>query len=204
MTLLQRIVMVRHGETVGESSVRYYGATDIALSDLGRAQVRAAARRLPGDAFDLVVSSPLSRAWESATLVAPGRPVRLDPDLREVDFGLWEGLTAPEIEARDPVRYQDWTRKRPGFDYPDGERRVDFQARVARAVDAMLADRVASVLAVAHKGVIRTMVRKLTGEEPTEGLPPLGGVLQLSRGARGSWFLGRRSSGPDATDARQR
>lgn len=204
MTALQRIVMVRHGETVGESSVRYYGATDIALSDLGRAQVRAAARRLPGDAFDLVVSSPLFRAWESATLVAPGRPVRLDADLREIDFGRWEGLSAAEIEAQDPVRYRDWQQRSPGFDYPDGERRVDFQARVARAVDAMLTARVASVLAVAHKGVIRTMVRKLTGAEPAEGLPPLAGVLQLSRDARGSWFLGRRSSCPEPAPATAR
>jgi broad specificity phosphatase PhoE len=201
MPALQRIVMVRHGETVGESSVRYYGATDVALSDLGRAQVRAAARRLPGDAFDLVVSSPLSRAWESATLIAPGRPVRLEPDLREVDFGLWEGLSAQEIEARDPVRYREWTERRSGFDYPDGERRVDFEARIARAVAALLAAGVASVLAVAHKGVIRTIARTLAEDEPEAGLPALGGVLQLSRDARGRWFLGRRSCGREPPPA---
>ena len=198
MTALQRIALVRHGETVGQSSVRYYGATDVPLSDLGREQVRAAARSLPGDGFDLVMTSPLSRAWESATLVAPGRPIRLEADLREIDFGSWEGLTEAEIEARDPVRYRDWKQRHPAFDFPAGERRVDFQARVDRAVGTMLASCAASLLVVVHKGVIRAIARTLTGEELAEGLPPLGGVLQLTRDAAGGWFVGRRSSVPPA------
>jgi broad specificity phosphatase PhoE len=198
MTALQRIALVRHGETVGQSSVRYYGATDVPLSDLGRDQARAAARRLPGDGFDLVMTSPLSRAWESATLVAPGRPIRLEADLREIDFGSWEGLTDAEIEARDPVRYRDWKQRHPGFEFPAGERRVDFQARVDRAIGTMFACRAASLLVVVHKGVIRAIARTLTGKELAEGLPPLGGVLQLTRAAGGSWFVGRRSSVPQA------
>ena len=108
VSALHRIVLVRHGETVGASSIRYFGSTDLALSAEGRAQARAAARSLPGDGFGLVVSSPLMRAWQSATIVARGRPVLLDPDLREIDFGHWEGLTAEEIEASDPARYRDW------------------------------------------------------------------------------------------------
>ena len=64
MTALNRIVLVRHGETVGQSSIRYYGATAVALSARGREQVREAALALPGAAFDLVLTSPLSRAWE--------------------------------------------------------------------------------------------------------------------------------------------
>ena len=197
MTALQRIVMVRHGETVGQSSVRYYGSTDVALSDLGREQVRAAARELPGDAFDLVVTSPLSRAWQSAALVAPGRPIRLEADLREIDFGNWEGLSAAEIEARDPDRYRDWKQQRPGFDYPNGERRVDFQARVARAVEAMLAGRAASLLVVVHKGVIRAIVRNLTGEELDRDRPELGGLVIVTRIGE-NWMLGQPSTDPPA------
>ena len=191
MTALNRIVLVRHGETVGQSSIRYYGATDVALSDRGREQVREAALALPGDAFDLVLTSPLSRAWESARMLAPNGSVRILDEFREIDFGRWEGLTADEIRARDPIRYQDWQQGRPGFEYPDGERRADFQARVDLAVEAMGAGGLRSILVVVHKGVIRAIVRKVVGEELAEGLPELGGSVQLTRDVSGRWFVGR-------------
>ena len=191
MTALNRIVLVRHGETVGQSSIRYYGATDVALSDRGREQVREAALALPGDAFDLVLTSPLSRAWESARMLAPNGSVRILDEFREIDFGRWEGLTADEIRARDPIRYQDWQQGRPDFEYPDGERRADFQARVDLAVDAMVAGGLRSILVVVHKGVIRAIVRKVVGEELAEGLPELGGSVQLTRDVSGRWFVGR-------------
>ena len=191
MTTLNRIVLVRHGETVGQSSIRYYGATDVALSDRGREQVREAALALPGDAFDLVLTSPLSRAWESARMLAPNGSVRILDEFREIDFGRWEGLTADEIRARDPIRYQDWQQGRPGFEYPDGERRADFQARVDLAVDAMVAGGLRSILVVVHKGVIRAIVRKVVGEELAEGLPELGGSVPLTRDVSGRWFVGR-------------
>ena len=191
MTTLNRIVLVRHGETVGQSSIRYYGATDVALSDRGREQVREAALALPGDAFDLVLTSPLSRAWESARMLAPNGAVRILDEFREIDFGRWEGLTADEIRARDPIRYQDWQQGRPGFEYPDGERRADFQARVDRAGEAMGAGGLRSILVVVHKGVIRAIVRKVVGEELAEGLPELGGSVQLTRDVSGRWFVGR-------------
>ena len=80
MSTLSRLVMVRHGETEGESSIRFYGATNVALSETGRGQVRAAAKWLPRAAIDAWVSSSLSRAWESARILAKGRPIRLDAD----------------------------------------------------------------------------------------------------------------------------
>jgi broad specificity phosphatase PhoE len=196
MSLLNRIVLVRHGETVGESSVRYYGATDVPLSDLGRQQARQARLALPGDAFDLVVTSPLARAWESARIVRPNGGVRLVAELREIDFGDWEGLTADEIRARDPIRYEDWKQKRPHFEFPGGERRADFQARVDRAVGDMLAAGASSALVVVHKGVIRAITRSILGAELPEGAPALGGIVQLTRRASGSWFAGRNSSAP--------
>lgn len=181
------IVLVRHGETVGESSIRYYGATDVALSGLGRSQMRATATRLAGRAFSLVVASPLSRARESADIVAPGARVLVDERLREIDFGSWEGLTAEEIALRDPELYRAWQTGRPGFEYPLGEHRAGFRARIAESVDAILAGSEPEILVVVHKGVIRQIVAHVTRDELADGEPELGGVVELRRSDGGSW-----------------
>jgi len=186
---MQRILLLRHGETEGESSIRYHGANDVALSALGREQMRQAARLLPDEAIDLVVASPLARAWTGARIVRPRGPILLEADFREIDFGRWEGLTAQEIERLDPAEYRRW-REGPGdFQFPGGEHRRDFRARVGSGVDRLLRRREQSVLLVAHHGVIRTIVETLCGAPPPEGDPVLGGRLQVSRAPAGRWLL---------------
>jgi broad specificity phosphatase PhoE len=197
MSTLRRIVMIRHGETEGNSSVRYHGSADVALNDHGRSQLRASARRLAGEAFDLVVASNLRRSWEGAAIVSGGASVRLEPDFREIHFGRWEGLTAEEIEASDPVLCQDWRSGAEGFEFPSGESRADFRARVARGIDALLESGATSVLLVCHKGVIRAIGEQLTGAPLADG-PELGGVVSVGRGSDGKWFEGRRGSNPPA------
>ncbi len=193
---LRRLVMLRHGETVGNSSVRFHGAADLPLSDAGREQLRAAARGLRQEFFDLVVASPLRRSWEGAALVAGGAPVRIEDGLREIDFGRWEGLTAEEIERRDPVLYREWRARKPGFEYPGGEPRAEFRNRVGRAFERIEASGAESVLLVAHKGVIRTLAEKLTGAPLADGEPELACAVGLSRDPAGRWFAGRRGSDP--------
>jgi broad specificity phosphatase PhoE len=200
MSSLRRIVMVRHGETEGQSSVRFHGSADVRLNDEGRAQLREAARKMRTEVFDLVVASPLRRSWEGAVIVSGGAPVRLYPEFREVHFGHWEGLTAEEIEASDPALYQDWQSDAANFDYPGGEPRAEFRARVKRGLDSLMASGAASVLLVSHKGVIRAIGEQLVGQPLSDG-PELGGVVSLSRGADDAWIEGRRSSNPPALDA---
>ena len=200
MSKLRRIVLVRHGETVGNSKVRFHGSGDVALSEEGRSQMREAAYRLRNEPFDLVLASPLERSWEAAWIVSGGAPVRLEAGLREVHFGRWEGLTKAEIEASDPILYADWQNKADGFEYPSGERRAEFRARVEQSLSSLLDSGAASALLVIHKGVIRIMAEKLLGESLADGVPELGREVGLSRKGDGSWFLGRRSSNPPALD----
>lgn len=175
MSAPMRLVLVRHGETVGHSSIRYYGRTDVALSGLGRRQMRAArewlAARDGASGFAPVFTSPLVRATEAARIIA-GRDVAAIPieEFAEVDFGLFEGLTAEEIAARYPEEFRRWNANRlaPDFVYPEGESRAAFVTRVARGNARMLAlwqDEHAgsNSLMVAHRGVIRAVVRQLTG-----------------------------------------
>jgi broad specificity phosphatase PhoE len=174
------LYLVRHGETEGQSSIRYYGRTDIALSHEGRTQMRAArdalAARLGEVRFSHVFASPLIRALEGARLIAGMHaPIRTLDEFIEVDFGLFEGLTADEIRERYPDDFARWNADRlaPGFTYPGGESRAAFAARVERGVDRMLeawrggGDAPEGLaLVVAHRGVIRAIVRRLAGAEP--------------------------------------
>lgn len=174
-----RLMLVRHGETVGQSSIRYHGRTDVALSGLGRRQMRAAREWLVTRAgvrgFAPVFTSPLVRATEAAQIIAgtDAAVVALE-ELVEVDFGLFEGLTAEEIARLYPEEFRRWNSNRLAADfvYPEGESRAAFVVRVARGTARMLAlwhdasvgGRAGSnALLVAHRGVIRAMVRQLTG-----------------------------------------
>jgi len=192
----RQILLVRHGETNGASSIRYFGSTDVELSAHGRAQMAQAASALASRRVDLWLASNLRRSWVAAGIVGRGAPVRIDPDLREVHFGQWEGLTREEIQARDPVLFQDWQAGAEGFEYPGGEARAAFRSRVGRALERITASGAANVAGVLHKGVIREMARQLTGAPMPMDQPPLGGVVILTRVAGGPWVLGERSSDP--------
>jgi broad specificity phosphatase PhoE len=190
MPRLRRILLVRHGETDGDSSVRFHGSNDVGLSAEGLEQMARAARQVGRQPIDLVVASPLRRSWRAAWIVGGGAPVRLESDFREVHFGRWEGLTKEEIQACDPILYQDWQSGADGFAYPEGESREELRGRVGRGLERLMAADVHSALLVLHKGVIRLVVERLTGEFLPVGDPPLGGVVTLTRAADGSWYRG--------------
>lgn len=187
MDELVRLVLVRHGETVGQSSIRYHGITDVVLSSRGRAQAEQARLALAGESFEHLVASPLSRAWQTATVLFPRQRIDLEQDFREVDFGRWEGLTGEEIARRDPALHAEWQRAPGQFDYPGGEGRPHFRARIAGGLERLLGTGAPSALVVAHKGVIRVLASLLTGEELPVGEPPLGAVLRFERRSGGAW-----------------
>lgn len=197
MSQLRRLVLVRHGETVGNSSIRFHGISDVELSEEGRAQMREARWRLRDEVFDLAVSSPLRRAWEAARILVAGAPVQLDSGLREVNFGRWEGLTADEIQAKDPILFEDWQARARDFEYPAGERRAAFRERVDASIDRIFEAGAPNVLVTAHKGVIRIIAERILEVPLSDGEPSLGGIVSLSRASSGGWHIGRRGSNPE-------
>jgi probable phosphoglycerate mutase len=199
MSTLRRLILVRHGETDGDSGRRYHGSADVDLSAEGVEQMKRVRHALRQPGFELVVASPLRRAWKSAWLIGEGAPVRLEDGFREIHFGRWEGLSAAEIEASDPILFRDWREGAPNFEYPSGEPRAHFRERVRNGLTNLLGVPAHSALVVAHKGVHRSIVEFLTGTTLDRELPTLGGVIELTRdGDR--WFLGRHSSDPPGID----
>ncbi|HEY5855940.1 MAG TPA: histidine phosphatase family protein [Aldersonia sp.] len=143
--------LVRHGETDWNRHGRLQGSSDIPLNDTGRAQAREAAHRLAAREWDLLVSSPLSRASETADLIGAELGLQRTTtyaDLRERHYGEAEGLT--DYEA-----YVEW----PHGWYPGLEPRADVAARGVRTL-AHLADEHpdSAVVVVAHGGVIRAIL----------------------------------------------
>lgn len=187
MTCLRRITLVRHGETEGESSIRYHGASDVPLSAEGRRQLRAARAKLAGLHFEAVFASPLQRAFVGAQIVAPGRRIVLEAGFAEIDFGRWEGLTAEEIEARDATLYRVWLERPAEFAFPEGESRAGFNARMKEGLDRLLACPVRTALVVCHKGSVKGITRELSGVELGPSEPELGGIVDLQRAGDGSW-----------------
>ena len=182
-----RFFLVRHGETEGESSIRYHGRTDVPLAELGRAQMRLAGRAIEtrhgAKKFARVFSSPLVRASEGARIVAGDSvPLVTIDEFVEVHFGLFEGLTADEIRERYPDEFARWNADRlaPAYTYPEGESRASFAERVERGLERILTlwtPRDHDALLVAHRGVIRAIVRRLSRQEPIVEL----GSIQILR-----------------------
>jgi probable phosphoglycerate mutase len=101
----RRIWLVRHGETEWSRGGRHTGVTDIPLTDLGRREAESLGARLAGDRFALVLTSPRSRATETARLAAFGDVAIVDPDLAEWEYGALEGRRTEEIVTD----YPGWT-----------------------------------------------------------------------------------------------
>ncbi|TKA94587.1 histidine phosphatase family protein [Cereibacter changlensis] len=162
---MKRLLLVRHGESVWNATRRLQGQADIPLSERGQDQVRALAPLVARLAPDLVLTSDLQRARQSAALL--GHPdARLQPLLREISVGDWTGES---IDALDPGPYQDW---REGSHVPEGgESWAAFSARTGRAVDEAQAEGQATVLMVCHGGVIRALLDRLVGLAPRHILP---------------------------------
>jgi probable phosphoglycerate mutase len=144
------LLLVRHGETDWNAEGRLQGHTDTPLNDFGRRQARTLADALAREDVDAVYASDLARARETAEILGErlALPVALDPDLREKDWGSWEGLTAAERETVEPV----------------GETTEEHRERVLRALRSIARRHPGGrVLVVTHGGCIRRVQAAATG-----------------------------------------
>jgi broad specificity phosphatase PhoE len=148
-----RIVVVRHGETEWSLSGRHTSRTDLALIDEGRRRAEGLADILSEWSFALVLCSPLRRARETCEIAGFADRAEIDDDLREWDYGEYEGLTTPEIRERDP----DWSLWRDGC--PGGEQPSEVAARADRAL-SRLASTGGNALVFAHGHILRVLAAR--------------------------------------------
>lgn len=164
-----RLIAVRHGETEWNAKGKYQGQIDLPLSDGGRKEAKRVAERLKNEKIDAFYASSLTRAIETASIIAEphGLPVNIIPDLQEMDFGEWEGLTAEEIKKNyGEESYKTWLVDPEAINIPGGEKIKDFALRVKRGLEQVLkAHAQDTVVVVTHGGALMVMGCFLQGQE---------------------------------------
>jgi len=170
---VSEIVLVRHGETEWSRSGQHTGTTDLPLLPDGEEQARAVAPRLAGREFALVLSSPMQRARRTAELAGFGDRADPDEDLRERDYGEYEGRTTLDIR-----------RERPGWDVwrddcPGGETLEQLAARADRVIERALAAE-GDTLLFAHSHLLRELAGRWIRLGPGGGGTLVLGTATLS------------------------
>jgi broad specificity phosphatase PhoE len=159
-----RLVMVRHGATEWSRSGRHTGRSDLPLLDEGRLEAEELGRRLAGNTFTLVLTSPMRRARETCQIAGFGAQAQERDDLREWDYGDYEGRTTDDIRAQRP----GWSLWRDGA--PDGETASEVGARADRVISEVRGQ-TGDVLVFAHAHLLRVVGARWVG------LPPAAGAL---------------------------
>jgi len=158
---MTKVILVRHGQTLWNLEMKYQGHCDVALTDKGIEQAKLAAQRLAGEDVSAVYASDLSRALKTAECIAEKHnlPVAAIPELREINFGEWEGLTFEGINSQ-------WTEAMSKlFTHPDeivipgGETFRQVKERATKALTNLVAAHPnQTIVVVSHGGTIRTVL----------------------------------------------
>ena len=158
--LTYKIHLIRHGLTRGNLEGRYIGRTDLPLCPEGRARLEKLRESCEYPWADVVCSSPMLRARETAQLLYPNRPLEVVEDLRELDFGDFEGRTIRDLEA-DPA-FRAWVAAPATQAAPHGESSAELAARaqdaVARIFARMMEKRITSAAVITHGGLIMNLL----------------------------------------------
>lgn len=168
-----RLVLVRHGETEWSRDGRHTGRTDLPLTEAGVAQAKRVAPLLAGFEFSCVLASPLRRAAETCRLAGLGGRAEVRDELREWDYGEYEGRRTAEIREERP----GWVLWRDGC--PGGESAADVGAR-ADAVLAALDGTSGDVAVFGHGHMLRVLAARWLELEPAAGARLVLGTATLS------------------------
>jgi probable phosphoglycerate mutase len=160
------LIFIRHGETDWNRQLRFQGHIDVPLNPTGHEQAQRLAQALADERFDLLISSDLQRARQTALPLRHlhAQPLQARSALREQSFGVLEGLDVPAIQARHPQLWAAWLRHDADFALPEGESTRQFHSRVVSAVrELATAHGGKTLLLVTHGGVLDMLWRTVHG-----------------------------------------
>jgi len=164
--MTKRVILIRHGDLGEACRGLYIGRTDVPLSEGGKRQAAALAGEIGRLNGAHILCSPLLRTRETAEIaIGAADACDIDSDLREIDFGRWEGMGFAEIAAADPAAVERWSALDEDFAFPGGESFGDFRKRIGAVAGRIAADPAGTVVAFTHGGVIRYLICRFLGLE---------------------------------------
>ena len=163
---MSRLFLVRHGNTRLNSAERFWGQTDVELGDDGIRQAERLRDRLASEKIDIIYSSNLCRATETARIIASNHQtdIIICAELREVNFGKLEGLTFKEVSQLHPAVYEAWVKNSLTLKYPGGESVAHLNNRVTNFLERLKKHTPEeTILIVAHSAPLRMLICHLLG-----------------------------------------
>ncbi len=149
-----KLILIRHGQTEWNLKKKYCGFTDIGLNATGRAQVKKLQKKLENYKINIIYSSDRKRAIQSAKILFNKREMKIIPDLKEVGFGIFEGLSYKQIMKKHGLLYSKWLSKPYSISLPKGESLKILEKRVSKAIRKIASLHKNKVIAiVCHGGV---------------------------------------------------
>lgn len=156
-----RLFLIRHGVTVWNHEFRYQGHTDIELSETGLRQAQLLQKRLSHTKIQAIYSSDLKRAVQTASVIAQPHRIEVitDPRLREINFGIWEGLKYSELQARYPDLLKIWREAPHLLEVPQGETFQTMRDRALTCINEITSSPIwGDVVVVTHGGTIAALL----------------------------------------------
>jgi len=166
--MARKLLLLRHGEVDEKYRGRYVGRTNLPLGERGHRQVGAIKTYLQSRRFDHCLCSPLLRCRQTAGTVLESSDIsmEIDDDLREIDFGRWEGMSFDDISKAFPHQVKHWMDFDPDFAFPEGECIGDFMVRMRCVAKRLNEDSADTILMCTHGGVIRSLICHYLGLKP--------------------------------------
>ena len=158
-----KLILVRHGETLSNRENRVQGITDTELSDYGRMQVEKLAESLKIDPIEVIISSPLKRAYQTATAIGKFHnvPIELEKNLQELNHGDFENVTIEDLKEKYSPFIKQWFNNPASVAMPNGESLLDVQMRAWSAIQRIIKKTKNNILIVSHSMTIMTILCKI-------------------------------------------
>ncbi|MGI5858739.1 MAG: alpha-ribazole phosphatase [Tepidanaerobacteraceae bacterium] len=161
---MARFFLVRHGETIWNRERKYQGQSDVPLTDEGRIQARSLSERLKDEKIDVIYASDLGRTIETAEIISEHHGLEVVPAslMRELSFGIWEGMTYDEIIQKWAKEYNKWQDDPYNEKPPEGETLSELCERISKFLMKAAQDHPdGRILVVSHAGPIRAILSVL-------------------------------------------
>ena len=158
--IMVKVILIRHGETDWNREQIFRGRIDVALNEVGLAQAGAVKESLKDVKIDRIYSSPLSRAFETASVLSENRglKVEIEKGFIDIDFGRWQGLSHEKVKEEHKGLYETWLAEPHKVVFPDGESLEDVSKRSMETLEKVIKNHPGETLAIVSHRVLNKVM----------------------------------------------